>query len=145
MSPENYFTEEQKDTMVKAIQEAEKNTSGEIRIHFENHCKKDVFECAKETFALLNMHKTAQRNGVLVYIALKDKKLAIIGDQGINEKVPDHFWDDIKNRMIEKFRAGQICEGVCQAVQATGLQLKKYFPYQSDDINELPDDISFKN
>lgn len=145
MSPENYFTQEQKETMVKAIQEAERNTSGEIRIHFENRCENEVFECAKEAFIRLNMHQTAQRNGILFYIALEDKKLAILGDTGINAKVPENFWDDIKNGMIEKFRTGHICEGVCRGVKETGVQLKKYFPYQQNDVNELPDDISFKN
>lgn len=144
LSPEKHFTSEQKDAMVAAIQEAEKNTSGEIRIHFENYCKKDVLDCAAEAFAQLKMHKTALRNGVLVYIALEDKKMAILGDAGINAKVPANFWNEIKNRMIENFRKGQICEGVCNAVREIGIQLKTYFPYQTEDINELPDEISFK-
>lgn len=145
MSPEKQFTEQQKNAMVKAVQQAEKNTSGEIRIHFENHCKKDVLDRASEVFAELKMHKTKQRNGVLIYIALEDKKLAILGDAGINAKVPEDFWDGVKNKMVEKFKQNQICEGVCQAAIEAGLQLKQYFPYQKDDINELPDEISFKN
>jgi len=144
MSPEKQFTETQKAAMVAAIQEAEKETSGEIRIHFDRHCGSSAFESATRTFARLKMHQTAQKNGVLIYVALEDKKLAIIGDSGINEKVPDNFWDKIKDRMIERFRAGEICEGVCEAVMETGLQLKQYFPYQKDDVNELPDDISFQ-
>lgn len=131
--------------MVAAIQEAEKNTSGEIRVHFENHCKKEVMDCALRVFTELKMHKTALRNGVLIYIALEDKKLAILGDAGINAKVPEHYWDRIKDTMIEKFKAGQICEGVCEAVLAVGQELKAFFPYHSDDVNELPDEISFKN
>ncbi len=130
--------------MIAAIQEAEKETSGEIRIHFDRHCGSSAFESATRTFARLKMHRTALKNGVLIYIALEDKKLAIIGDSGINEKVPDDFWDKIKDRMIERFRAGEICEGVCEAVTETGLQLKRYFPYRKDDANELPDDISFQ-
>lgn len=144
LSPEKHFTSAQKEAMVAAIQEAEKNTSGEIRIHFENYCKKDVLDCAAQVFAQLKMHKTALRNGVLVYVALEDKKMAILGDAGINAKVPANFWDEIKNRMIEKFRQGQICEGACEAVQEIGMQLKKYFPCQAEDKNELPDEISFK-
>lgn len=144
MSPEKQFTETQKAAMVAAIQEAEKETSGEIRIHFDRHCGSSAFESATRTFARLKMHQTTQKNGVLIYVALEDKKLAIIGDSGINEKVPDNFWDKIKDRMIERFRAGEICEGVCEAVMETGLQLKQYFPYQKDDVNELPDDISFQ-
>lgn len=144
MSPSKYFTSEQKDAMVAAIQQAEKDTSGEIRIHFENRTRKAVLDRAAQVFAELKMHKTAQRNGVLVYVALEDHKLAILGDAGINAKVPADFWDEIKNRMVEKFKAGQVCEGVCEAVIAAGQQLKAFFPYQTDDVNELPDDISFK-
>lgn len=144
MSPSKYFTSEQKDAMVAAIQQAEKDTSGEIRIHFENHTRKAVLDRAAQVFAELKMHKTAQRNGVLVYVALEDHKLAILGDAGINAKVPADFWDEIKNRMVEKFKAGQVCEGVCEAIIAAGQQLKAFFPYQTDDVNELPDDISFK-
>lgn len=144
MKPEKFFTREQKEAMVAAIGQAEKDTSGEIRIHFENHSKKDVLDRATEVFAELKMHRTTLRNGVLVYIALEDKKLAIIGDAGINSKVPSDFWDSIKNRMVEKFREGKICEGVCEAVDEAGLQLKQYFPCRQDDVNELPDDLSFK-
>lgn len=144
MSPEKHFTQEEKNRMVGAIQEAEKNTSGEIRIHFENYCKQEVLDRASEVFAELKMHKTAQRNGVLIYIALEDKKLAIIGDAGINAKVPDNFWNEIKSEMITSFKAGQVTDGVCHAIIEAGKQLKTYFPRQKNDVNELPDDISFK-
>lgn len=145
MSPEKQFTTEQKETMVNAIREAEKNTSGEIRIHIENRCKKEVLDRASEVFAELKMHKTALRNGILVYIALEDKKLAILGDAGINSKVPSDFWNGIKNQMVEKFKAGEVTEGISEAVLKVGESLKAYFPYQKDDTNELSDDISFKN
>lgn len=144
MSPSKYFTPEQKEAMVAAIQQAEKDTSGEIRVHFENHTRKAVLDRAAQVFAELKMHKTAKRNGVLVYVALEDHKLAILGDAGINAKVPADFWDKIKNRMVEKFKAGQVCEGVCEAVIAAGQQLKAFFPYEANDVNELSDDISFK-
>ncbi len=143
MSPAKYFTGEQKEAMVAAIREAEKNTSGEIRIHFENHTRKEVLDRAAQVFSELKMHKTALRNGVLIYIALEDRKLAILGDAGINAKVPADYWDNIKNQLIADFKQGNICEGVCKAVQTIGQQLKEFFPYQSDDINELPDDLSF--
>lgn len=145
MSPEKYFTQEQKAAIVAAIQQAEKDTSGEIRIHIENRCKQEALDRAVEVFAELKMHKTALRNGVLVYIALEDKKLAIIGDAGINAKAPADFWDEIKNRMVEQFRAGKVCEGICQAIQEAGKQLKQYFPCKENDVNELPDEISFNN
>ena len=128
MKPSDFFTPAQKTAMVAAIRQAEKDTSGEIRIHFENHCRKNVLDRAAQVFADLKMHKTALRNGVLIYVALEDKQLAILGDAGINAKVPDHFWDDIKNNMIEKFKSGQICEGVCEAVLTAGQQLKVFFP-----------------
>lgn len=131
--------------MVTAIQQAEKDTSGEIRIHFENHSSQNTLDRAAQVFAELKMHKTALRNGVLIYIALKDHKLAILGDAGINAKVPEDFWDAIKNQMVNKFKTGQICEGVCEAVIAAGHQLKTFFPCQPDDINELSNDISFKD
>ena len=99
MSLEKYFTQAQKEAMVAAIRQAEKDTSGEIRVHIEKHCKKSPLDRAVEVFAELKMHKTALRNGVLIYLALEDKKLSIIGDVGINTKVPGDFWDGIKNHM----------------------------------------------
>lgn len=144
MSPEKHFTQPQKDTIIDAVRQAEKDTSGEIRVHIENHCKKEVLDRAAEVFAELKMHKTALRNGTLIYIALDDHKLAILGDAGINAKVNGDFWDKTKELIIEKFRQGQICEGICEGVIEVGRQLKQYFPCQKDDINELPDDISFK-
>lgn len=143
MSPAKYFTEEQKEAMVAAIREAEKNTSGEIRIHIENHTRKEVLDRAAQVFAELKMHKTALRNGVLIYIALEDRKLAILGDAGINIKVPDNYWNDIINRLVNDFKQGDACGGICKAVHSMGQQLKKFFPYQADDINELPDELSF--
>ena len=145
MSPEKSFTKEQKEAMVAAIQQAEKDTSGEIRVHIENRSKIKVLDRAADVFAELKMHKTALRNGVLIYVALLDHKLAILGDAGINSKVPTGFWDSIKTNMVEKFKQGAITEGICEAVITAGEQLKAYFPYQEDDVNELPDDISFSN
>ena len=144
MSPEKTFTQQQKESMVAAIKQAEKDTSGEIRVHIENHCKIDVLDRAADVFAQLKMHKTEQRNGVLIYVALLDHKSAILGDAGINAKVPADFWDSIMKNMIEKFKKGQIAEGICEAIIAAGEQLKTYFPYQADDKNELPDEISFQ-
>ena len=144
MSPEKAFTQQQKDAMVTAIKQAEKDTSGEIRVHIENHSKIDVLDRAADVFAHLNMHKTVQRNEVLIYVALRDHKSAILGDAGINAKVPAGFWDSIMKNMIAKFKEGKITEGICEAVISAGEQLKVYFPYQADDVNELPDEISFQ-
>ena len=144
MSPAKQFTEEEKNAMVEAIREAESHTSGEIRVHIENHCPGNVLDRATRIFAQLEMHKTALRNGVLFYIALQDKQLAILGDAGINANVPSGFWNTLKNELIIHFKQGKITEGICQGVRQAGIQLKQFFPRQKDDINELFDEISFK-
>lgn len=143
MSPEKRFTQAQKDAIVAAIRQAEKDTSGEIRVHIETRCKNDVLDRATEVFAELKMHKTELRNGTLIYLALDDHKLAILGDAGINSKVNDDFWNKTKDIMIAEFRQGQISEGICKGIINVGHQLKQFFPCQEDDVNELPDDISF--
>lgn len=143
MSPEKAFTQQQKDAMVAAIKQAEKDTSGEIRVHIENRSKIDVLDRAADVFAHLNMHKTAQRNGVLIYVALLDHKSAILGDAGLMPKYPRTSGSIMKN-MVAKFKEGKITEGICEAVITAGEQLKVYFPYQTDDVNELPDEISFQ-
>ncbi len=140
-----FFNEAQQKSIVSAIKSAELNTSGEIQVHIENTCKKDVMDRATEVFASLNMHKTKLRNGVLFYLAIKDKKFAIIGDAGINSAVPENFWTSIKDQMQTEFKQGKFTEGLCDGILKAGDQLKSHFPYQSDDVNELPDDISFSN
>lgn len=139
------FNDNQQKAIVNSIKEAELNTSGEVQVHIENTCKKEVMDRATEVFASLNMHKTKLRNGVLFYLAVKDKKFAILGDAGINAVVPSDFWESIKNHMQGRFRQGNFTEGLCEGIQKAGEQLKSHFPYQSDDVNELPDDISFSN
>ena len=137
------FTSSEKEVIVGAIKSAEKDTSGEIQVHIENHCKGDVLDRAAQVFKILKMHKTELRNGVLFYLAMKDHKFAILGDAGINSKVPEHFWDDIKSYMTAKFKNNQIVEGLAEGINMAGLQLKHHFPYKADDVNELSDDISF--
>jgi uncharacterized membrane protein len=137
------FTEEERANIVKAVIEAEQNTSGEIQVHIEKQCREDVLDRAAKVFSILKMHKTRLRNGVLFYLALDDHKFAILGDVGINNVVPDHFWDDIKDHMALKFKEGKISEGIIEGVSMAGQQLKEHFPFQKNDINELPDDISF--
>jgi uncharacterized membrane protein len=138
-----FFTSDQKQQIISAIKDAELNTSGEIRVHIENHCKKEVLDRAATIFATLKMHKTKLRNGVLFYLAIKDKKFAILGDGGINAVTPDDFWDTIKEMMLHKFKDGEFAVGLSSGIKMAGEQLKAHFPYQSDDINELDDDISF--
>ena len=143
MSASNFFTKEEKAALKSAIAEAELNTSGEIRLHLDNRCKLDVLDCAAAWFEKLEMHKTEQRNGVLFYLAVRDQKFAILGDAGINAVTVDDFWDKIKEEMLVYFKAGQFAEGLAKGIAMAGEQLKAHFPYQSDDVNELSDEISF--
>jgi uncharacterized membrane protein len=137
------FTEAQQEEIRKAIQDAELSTSGEVKVHIENHCKEETMDRAAYVFEQLKMHQTEQRNGVLFYLALKDRQFAILGDAGINEKVPDGFWDDISALMMKHFKAGDFVTGLVEGVREAGQQLKAHFPYQKGDVNELSDDISF--
>ncbi|MGE0562836.1 MAG: TPM domain-containing protein [Flavobacteriales bacterium] len=137
------FTAEQKQQIVAAIREAEKNTSGEIRVHIDKKCKEDVLDRAAYMFDALNMQRTVLRNGVLIYLATEDRQFAILGDAGINQKVPVGFWDEVKDLMISNFKQGKFTEGLSEGIKLAGEQLKKHFPYQSNDKNELSDDISF--
>ncbi len=143
MNARNFFSPQDKDRIVNAVREAELNTSGEIRVHIENHCRSDVMHRAAFVFDKLGMSKTDLRNGVLFYLAVKDKKFAILGDSGINELAPDDFWEEIKGVMLELFREGKFAEGLARGIVMAGEELKQDFPYQADDKNELPDDISF--
>ncbi|MDB4583566.1 TPM domain-containing protein [Draconibacterium sp.] len=143
MSVHKYFTEENKLQITNAIRVAETNTSGEIRVHIENHCKEDVLDRAAYIFGKLEMHKTELRNGVLFYLALKDQKFAILGDAGINQKVPEGFWEGTKELVIDKLKDGKYAEGLAEGIIQAGEQLKAHFPYQKGDINELSDEISF--
>ncbi len=140
---EQLFTSEEKKEILIAIKVAEKNTSGEIRVHLENKCPGEVLDRAAYLFEKLKMHKTEKRNGVLFYLAVVDKKFAILGDGGINSVTPDDFWDKIKDTMALLFSEGKFADGLNKGIQMAGEALKKHFPYQTDDINELPDDISF--
>jgi uncharacterized membrane protein len=129
--------------VAQAIAAAEKNTSGELRVHIEKVCTQDPMQRAVAVFEQLGMQRTAERNGVLIYLALESTQLAIIGDKGINEKVPSDFWDSTRDLMIKHFKEGQITTGLCAAISEAGAQLAAYFPYQDNDQNELSNDISF--
>lgn len=143
MNLEKYLSEENKLQIKNAIRVAETNTSGEIRVHIEKFCKDDVLDRAAYIFAKLEMHKTKLRNGILFYIAFEDHKFAILGDAGINQKVAENFWDEIKDMMLDKFKQGDFAGGISKGVIKAGEQLKAYFPYEMDDVNELSDEISF--
>ena len=143
MSVQKYFTEENKLQITNAIRVAETNTSGEIRVHIEKHCKGDVLDQAAYVFEKLAMHKTELRNGVLFYLAVEDHKFAILGDAGINKEVPEDFWESTKEVVVEKLREGKFSDGLADGIIKAGEQLKAHFPYQKDDVNELSDEISF--
>ncbi len=144
MSVENFFSAEEKKQITDAIAAAELNTSGEIRLHVEGRCKIDVLDRAAYVFEKLNMHQTEHRNGVLFYLAVYDRKFAILGDSGINQLVPENFWDDIKETILAYFNDGKFAGGISKGILMAGEHLKANFPYQSDDVNELSDEISFE-
>ena len=139
------FNEEQQQQIVTAIRDAEQQTSGEIRVYVENHCRYvNPLDRASEVFAGLRMEKTAARNGVLVYVALKDRQLALYGDRGIHEKVGETFWNQQVKNILEHFNRANYAGGIAGVVTAIGQALKQYFPYDGGtDKNELPDDIVF--
>jgi uncharacterized membrane protein len=139
----DFFTAQQQDDIRQAVMDAELDTSGEIRVHIEKSCQGNVLDRAAFVFKQLGMTKTALRNGVLIYLAVNNRKFAILGDVGINQVVPSDFWDSVKEEMIHFFREDKYTEGLCYAIREAGLHLKKHFPHQRNDANELSDDISF--
>ena len=143
MKASTFFTREQQEAIVRAIGEAEHATSGEIRVHIETSCKGDVLDEAAWLFRKVGMQKTADRNGVLIYLAVKERKFAIIGDIGINSVVPLGFWDEIRDHMKQRFSENRFTEGLTEGIIMAGQQLKEHFPHTRDDVNEIADTISF--
>lgn len=141
-STEYHMSGEEEALVVAAIRNAEKNTSGEIRVHIDPSSDKGALDRAKEVFVQLKMNETAAQNGVLFYLAVKEHQFAILGDVGIDKVVPDDFWDTTKDIVLAEFRKGDFAKGLQLGIEAAGEKLKTYFPYQSDDINELSDEIS---
>lgn len=139
-----FFSEQEQNQIVEAIKTVEKNTSGEIRVHLESICWGDSMERAKKVFKKLKMHETKEQNGILIYIATESHKIAVIGDGGIHKKLGKEYWDKIVQGIISKFKEGHPAQGLADAIIDCGEQLKHYFPYLSDDKNELHDSISFK-
>jgi uncharacterized membrane protein len=143
MRPSKFFTREQKVLILDAIRNAESNTSGEIRVHVEKLCLGEPTDRAAYLFEKLGMHKTNLRNGVLFYMSYDDHKIAILGDAGINAVVPENFWDSTMDIIANKFRESDFTGGLVDGIMNAGIQLKIHFPHRPDDINELPDEISF--
>lgn len=144
MDAKKFFTDAQKKQIQEAIAAAEFNTSGEIRVHVDNECKIEVLDRAANVFHELQMDATALRNGILFYLAINDRKFAILGDKGINEKVPADFWDHIKETMLGYFKKEEFTEGLSKGIHMAGEKLKTYFPYQDNDTNELSNEVSFE-
>lgn len=142
MSVANFLNEEEEKRVLEAIRIAEKNTSGEIRVHLETKCDGEVLKRAQEVFGKLKMHKTKLRNGVLFYVATDSHHFAILGDEGINKKVPENFWEETKELVISHLKTDERAKGLEAGILKAGEQLKTFFPYQSDDENELSDEIS---
>ncbi|MCX2586522.1 TPM domain-containing protein [Pedobacter sp. MR22-3] len=137
------FSDIEQDKIAQAISDAEKATSGELRIAIDKHCEGNPYEKATAYFAKLNMDKTSLRNGVLIYLAHADHKFAIIGDSGINKVVPEDFWETTKIAMTAHFAKGNLADGIIAGVALAGEKLALFFPPQKGDINELPNDIVF--
>lgn len=143
MNASSFFSAGEQEKLLASIREAEKETSGEIRIHIDTTCKEDVLDRAAWMFKKLGMEKTAERNGVLFYLAVKDRKYAILGDAGINAKVPEGFWDCISELLARNFKEEKFTEGLTEGILLAGKQLKKHFPFTKEDVNELTDELSF--
>jgi uncharacterized membrane protein len=144
MSQNLLLSEPEQKSIVAAIHEAELQTSGEVRVHIEHHCpESDVIERAKQVFGHLEMNKTELKNGVLFYLAMTDRKFAVIGDAVIDQKVPIDFWNETRDILKSHFTKNEFAEGLAAGIKRAGEQLQAFFPRQANDVNELPDDISF--
>lgn len=139
---EDFLTPAEEQEIVEAIIEAEKNTSGEIRVHIEAHTRSNHFERAQEVFHMLKMDNTKEGNGVLIYVAVNDRKFVICGDKGIDHVVPENFWDTTKDVIQQKFKEGKFKEGIIDSILMAGNELKAHFPWQANDTNELSNEIS---
>lgn len=142
MEVEQFLTKTQEQEVIDAIREAEKNTSGEIRVHFEKSLNEDALKRAQEVFCQLEMDQTKFKNGVLFYVAVDDHQFAIIGDEGIDKMVPDDFWESIRDEVISEFVKGNHANGLVKGILHAGEKLKEYFPFGDKDENELSDEIS---
>jgi uncharacterized membrane protein len=143
MKAESFFSQEQKDTIVKTIEEAEKQTSGEIRVYIENNCKGSILDRAAYLFRLLDMYNTKERNGVLFYLSIGRQEFAVLGDTGINSRVPENFWESIRDVLEKYFKEEDFTGGLKEGIRMAGEKLKAFFPRQTDDTNELSNTITF--
>ena len=140
---EAFLSKTEEEEIVDAIRQAERTTSGEIRVDLEPSTKgMDIFERAMEVFHALKMDNTKQANGVLIYVAVEDRNFVIFGDKGINDVVLDDFWESTKDRIVSHFKNNHYKDGLVDGVLKAGEQLQKHFPWDEEDTNELSDQIS---
>ncbi|MCB9782854.1 MAG: TPM domain-containing protein [Candidatus Omnitrophica bacterium] len=139
----DFFTSEDKAFVLEAIREAERKTSAEIRVHLENKAGEDIARSASETFLKIGMRKTILRNGVLFFLAVEDRQFVVMGDDGIDSRVPSGFWDEVRDVVADHFQSGLIAMGLAEGIRLAGDQLAKHFPRRMGDVNELPDVISY--
>lgn len=140
-----FLSPQEQTEILNAVREAEKNTSGEIRVHLERSVEGEVLDRAAYIFKKLGMHKTEKRNGVLFYLAVNSRKFAVIGDAGINQVVPEGFWDQVIEMVRTRFSEDRYGEGLAEGIRMAGEHLRAHFPYLIGDVNELSDEISFGN
>jgi uncharacterized membrane protein len=145
LAKKDFFSIEEKNIIVSAIREAEQQTSGEIRVYVESHCRfVEALDRAAEVFTILKMGETSGHNAVLIYLAVKDRQLAIFGDYGIHEKVGEEFWTKEVIHMLTHFQNNHYADATAKVILDIGAALKYHFPYdRQTDVNELPDDIVF--
>ncbi|HET8884736.1 MAG TPA: TPM domain-containing protein [Salinimicrobium sp.] len=137
-----FLTTAEEEEIVEAIRQAEKQTSGEIRVHIEKKCPSEIFDRAMEVFHQLKMDATKQKNGVLIYVAVEDRNFVIYGDTGINKAVPKDFWESTKDVIVKQFKKSDFKQGLLDGINMAGEQLQKHFPWKRGDENELSDNIS---
>ncbi len=137
-----FLSEADLEAVARAVSEAEAATSGEIRVHLDARCPGDPMARAVQVFERLGMHRTAARNAVLVYVAIDDRKLAVIGDVGVHARVTDDYWERLKERLVTEFREGRPRAGLTAVVREVGDLLRQHFPRGPDDRNELSDQVS---
>jgi uncharacterized membrane protein len=140
--PSRFFTDHEKEIIRKAVEDAESTTSGEIRTHLDRRCPGEPLEAARAWFDKLGMRATRERNGVLLYLAIADRKFALYGDEGIHGKLPQGTWERLRDAMLAEFAGDRFAEGIALAVREIGEALKTHFPHRANDVDELSDDIS---
>jgi len=142
LSAEELLSRAELERVREAVRKAEARTSGEIRVHLDDTIVDDVLDHAAFVFEELGMHRTRDRNGVLIFVSVAQRRAAVIGDIGIHEKLPHGFWNDTLAVILEQFKAEHYCEGLCAGVERLGEQLRTHFPRMRDDRNELSDEVS---